>query len=529
MPHATDVKANNRSVTKQRFLIARRIGTEPFSSTKDCLDVGRVELLRDGSLDDVTDLDAAYELARLAMDDLEAFGTGGGERLDDEEIGALLRSLHAVLRRLDVVLDLPFRDFKSFKEYWKSHGMSGSYAARRGYINSVFVPILDQLDGYHPHLQQGGGGARRITDVTRRRLRDGLAGGWWAGEFDEVRFLSRLYDLDNLPSHDTRFATAAQDIWQHCINNPADWEEDWIWTDDRFGLADGDEALLRFLAEMLHPAVRTDLAEVERLHGFFNETLAHDGYEIIPVDSISGATVFAARSIGAGVPGAMKNLIFASTGPKPEFVLGDAINNDVLVVKNEEFCLVYSQPLGAAGLTWRDLITWWRDREPFPESAKDEAVGRALYERLWASLYRDPERPGWFSPEQLVFRTYCELFPINGKGSGCPALLPQVYLHMDPKTRNERGGRDSVLGRERMDFLLLLPRRVRIVVEVDGQHHYARGNAASPRLYSKMVAEDRALRLKGYEVYRFGGYELGLGNAPAMLRQFFTELIAHQQ
>jgi hypothetical protein len=40
-----------------------------------------------------------------------------------------------------------------------------------------------------------------------------------------------------------------------------------------------------------------------------------------------------------------------------------------------------------------------------------------------------------------------------------------------------------------------------------------------------VVAEDRALRLKGYEVYRFGGYELGLGSAPAMLRQFFAELI----
>ncbi|MEU8812576.1 hypothetical protein ACN6K5_001570 [Streptomyces violaceoruber] len=515
-------------MTKHRFLVARQVGAEPFSSTRTCLDTSLVERLRSTSLDDMTDLDAAYELTRLAMVDLEAFGTGGGEILDDQEIAVVLRTLPAVLKRLGVVLNLPFRDFKSFKSYWKDQGMSDSYAARRSYVNGVFGPVLDQLDEYHPHLRQSRDQTRRITDVTRRRLRDGLAGAWWGGTLDEVQFLSRLYDLDNLPSHDSRFASAARDIWQHCINNPADWEDDWIWHDERFGLADGDEALLRFLAEMLHPAVRTDPADVERLHAFFNETLAHDGYELIEVDSISGAPVFAARTIGAGVPGVMKNLIFAADGPKPEFVLGDAINNDVLIVKNEQFCLVYSQPLSASGLTWGEMISWWRARESLPADMPDNEVGRALYKRLWASLHSDPERPKWLSPEQRVFRTYCELYPISETGASHPALLPQVYLHMDPKTRKERGNKDTALGRERMDFLLLLPHGVRVVVEVDGKHHYAEGDEASPRLYAKMVAEDRALRLKGYEVYRFGGYELGLNSAPAMLRRFFAELLGSQ-
>ncbi len=491
--------------------------------------MARVERLRNAALDDVSDLDAAYELARIALNDLEAFGTGGSETLDDQEAAVLLRSLRAVLKRLGVAFDLPFRDFKSFKRYWTDQGMSGSYDARRRYINSVFGPVLSQLDEYHPHLRQGRDQTSRITDVTRRRLRDGLAGVWWGGTLDAEEFLSRLYDLDNLPSHDSRYATAAQDIWQHCINNPADWEDDWIWHDERFGLVGNDEALLRFLVEMLHPVVRTDPAEVERLHAFFNETLAHDGYELIEANTISGAPIFAARTIGAGVPGALKNLIFAADGPKPEFVLSDAINNDVQIVKNEQFCLVYSQPLGASGLTWGEMITWWRTRESFPETMTDSEVGRALYKRLWASLHSDPERPEWLSPEQRVFRAYCKLYPINETGVGHPALLPQVYLHMDPTTRKTRGGKDSVLGRERMDFLLLLPQGVRIVVEVDGQHHYAEGKEASPRLYSKMVAEDRALRLKGYEVYRFGGHELGLRSAPAMLHKFFAELIERQR
>jgi len=42
--------------------------------------------------------------------------------------------------------------------------------------------------------------------------------------------------------------------------------------------------------------------------------------------------------------------------------------------------------------------------------------------------------------------------------------------------------------RERMDFLLLLPRGVRIMLEVDGKQHYAEGDTASPKLYSDMVA-----------------------------------------
>ena len=52
-----------------------------------------------------------------------------------------------------------------------------------------------------------------------------------------------------------------------------------------------------------------------------------------------------------------------------------------------------------------------------------------------------------------------------------PALLPEVWLHWDPKTVAERG--PNALLRFRMDFLLLLPAGARIVVEVDGKYHYA--------------------------------------------------------
>ena len=48
---------------------------------------------------------------------------------------------------------------------------------------------------------------------------------------------------------------------------------------------------------------------------------------------------------------------------------------------------------------------------------------------------------------------------------------------------------------------------------IDGKHHYADGDTASPQRYVAMAGEDRNLRSLGYEVYRFGGFELMEKNA----------------
>lgn len=40
-----------------------------------------------------------------------------------------------------------------------------------------------------------------------------------------------------------------------------------------------------------------------------------------------------------------------------------------------------------------------------------------------------------------------------------------------------------------------------------------------------MVAEDRRIRLTGYEVYRFGGWELMQADADELLQRFFGELV----
>ncbi|MFC9386933.1 hypothetical protein [Streptomyces venezuelae] len=81
-----------------------------------------------------------------------------------------------------------------------------------------------------------------------------------------------------------------------------------------------------------------------------------------------------------------------------------------------------------------------------------------------------------------------------------------------------------------MNFLLLTPNRSRIAIEVDGVQRYAHATGkASPRLYSEMVAEDRRLRLMGYDVYRIGGHELARPDASTMLHSFFGELLARHK
>lgn len=149
----------------------------------------------------------------------------------------------------------------------------------------------------------------QISELTRRELFDTIRieGVHWPGRLEEVQFLSRIYPLQAMPSTDSRFKDAAGDIWQHRVNNN-DWEDDWVFSDSRFNLQRGDdEVLLRFLCEMLHPVVRSDRSEVERLRQAFNQTLAPDGFEIVETANISGRPIFSARRRGVSANPGLRN------------------------------------------------------------------------------------------------------------------------------------------------------------------------------------------------------------------------------
>lgn len=350
------------------------------------LDTERVTALRSGPLKDVPDLEAAQGLVRFVHAGLEAFGTGGGEQVNDEGSEELLRCLKAVLRRHGIDFNPPFRSHEGFRRYWIEKGMDGGggYAKRRGYLQELFEPIRARLDG---------------LEVASERL-EGLR----------------------------------------------------------------------------------------------------------------------------GVDGTLKNIVFASTGFKPEIIMSEMIDGAIEIVENADTCLVYDRPLGDAGLTWGELVDWWREKNGMTDT-DDRTVAVSLHDRLKSSLASEAER--------FLFYAFVGRYA-EPDGMSQPALLPQVYVHFDPLTERQRQllQKPRRLARERMDFLLLLPGGVRIVIEVDGKHHYARevpkGSdnwEVAADLYSEMVAEDRALRLKGYEVFRFGGREiLEARKDLAFIRQFFHGL-----
>ncbi|TGP49826.1 hypothetical protein EN873_28295 [bacterium M00.F.Ca.ET.230.01.1.1] len=139
-------------------------------------------------------------------------------------------------------------------------------------------------------------GEGEVSIAIRQNIFDGLRldSVVWSGRLDEVEFLQRLYDLQNLRSFDSRFKDSAGDIWQHRVNNE-DWDNDWVYSDSRFNLLHGPTDLfLRFLCEMVHPVVRPDRNETLALVQQFNDQLRREGWHLVEEERIAGRPRFVA-------------------------------------------------------------------------------------------------------------------------------------------------------------------------------------------------------------------------------------------
>ena len=123
----------------------------------------------------------------------------------------------------------------------------------------------------------------------------------WNGRLSEADFLSRIFDLKSLWSNDERYSNAYQDIQMH-RGRFIDWEDNWIFTDNRLNLFHiADDLFLRFLCEILHPAVRPDQVdenevgkETQSILTIFNYHLSSDNIEIVPRKQPIGKPFFEA-------------------------------------------------------------------------------------------------------------------------------------------------------------------------------------------------------------------------------------------
>lgn len=146
----------------------------------------------------------------------------------------------------------------------------------------------------------------RITEITKRDILELFENGmdivylWethritynYYGCIEEIEFLNRLYDLKNMPSLDMRFPDAESEIWQHTINNN-DYKHCWVFKDERFLLTNGsDEAYLRFICEIFHPAVRDEKGYWKEFLDEVNRLLQNDNYELYPAEKISNRDIY---------------------------------------------------------------------------------------------------------------------------------------------------------------------------------------------------------------------------------------------
>lgn len=164
------------------------------------------------------------------------------------------------------------------------------------------------------------------------------------------------------------------------------------------------------LEAIVHPECREGEEQLQLVETL-NRHLRPDNYELQHVSNLSGRPVYKVRPARGGVGGSPKNIIFAADGPKPELVFKDAINNDIEIVENAEFCLVYNWPLDEDGLSWRKLASWWQEQQNEP----DEASAR---KSLGARLFKSLDNPA----EQKVFSVYYKHFA--SLNPDLPALIP---------------------------------------------------------------------------------------------------------
>lgn len=287
---------------------------------------------------------------------------------------------------------------------------------------------------------------------------------------------------------------AVKNLFLHCGVEDEFNGTKWRWAKDMLLKYNSINFIGKVLEMLLNPQEYIDRninrsEIIEKL----NQYLDLDGFKIEFTDK-----TFSINTVSEPNGEKVINIIFGSTKVKPDIIIEDAISNKIKVKSNKGDYIIYTNDKNISGLRWSDLILWWKKEY----NVNEEYAKEQLLSKL-TNCCED-------GPEKKYFEIYVENFLEKHKEDSI-ALLPQVWYHYDPKTKSQRDNKDTLYV-QRLDFMMLLPNNIRIVIEIDGIQHYSKKDdngiyVANPELYSKLTEHDRLLQLQGYRVLRYGGYE----------------------
>jgi len=93
-----------------------------------------------------------------------------------------------------------------------------------------------------------------------------------------IEFLNTVWDLQSMPSEDSRFKDAEGDVIQHTINND-DWEIDYLFK-DRLKLFENEETFIRFIEAVVSPQFRASDDEILNFVVLINDVLEKDKLQL---------------------------------------------------------------------------------------------------------------------------------------------------------------------------------------------------------------------------------------------------------
>lgn len=244
------------------------------------------------------------------------------------------------------------------------------------------------------------------------------------GELPLVECLSEVFGASVIQDDTGGFGRNSLhgQILQHYVRNETDWSHEELLMQCG-ALTCSQTRFFALLVKLLHPVTHRDVEQAE-LVAAIGTALRRDGFTVRQTGVESGYAIYGVVRAQAGVAGAMKNLIFASIGEKPELVIRDAVNNDVEIVKHADKVLVFDRSLPSSGqLLWKELRDWYAEVKGIEseESAKEQLFRRLRQAVLGARS----------AGELAVFQGYYERYGA-ALGDRLPALVPQVYLHYGP-------------------------------------------------------------------------------------------------